>query len=248
MAPLLRLERVSLTLMRGRRHYVPVLAEVSLDVHAGELLAIFAARAEGKTTLLRVAAGFDRPDQGRVLFNGEDLWHVGDRGRSALLGGQIALVEHRRPDLDLTARELVALPLMRHHGRRGARLLADEVLRHVGIAECALQRWESMADYERALLTLSRGVARSPRLLLIDDVMNGLGLGVSDRTGRLLRGLAEERQMSVVMSVPDLHATAWCDRVASLAGGALVVPDEDDDRPDGTVIEFPGDSRWRASS
>lgn len=245
--PILRLERVSLTLVRGRRHYVPVLAEVSLDVHAGEMLAVFAARAGGKTTLLRVAAGFDRPDNGRVLFDGEDLWRVGDRGRSALLGCGIALVEHRRPDLDLTARDLVALSSMRDHGRRSARSMAEEALERVGIPECALQRWDSLADYERALLTLARGIARNPRLLVVDDVMSGLGLGVSDRTGRLLRRLAEESQMSVLMSVTDMHATTWCDRVASLAGGELIVASEGDDGPDGTVIEFPMSSRLRAS-
>lgn len=243
--PLLRLDGVSLTFTRGDRHYLSVLAKASLDVQAGELIAVFASRAEGKSTLLRVAAGFDRPDDGRVLFDGEDLWRAGDRRRSAIISRQVAFVQHRRPDLDLTARELLSLPLMRRHGKRTARMLADKVLLEAGISECGTQRWDSMADHERIRLTLARGIACGPRLLLIDDLMNALS--VTDDTARLLRTLADERFMAVVLTVSDMHATAWCDRVVSLAGGKLIVADEGSESVEGTVIEFPADPRRRAS-
>lgn len=236
MSALLALSGVSLVFQRGGRHYTRVLADVDLELHAGELLAVLAQRAQGKTTLLRVAAGVTRPDQGSVRFDGVDLWELSDRGRSALLGGEVALLEHRRPELDLRAIELVALPLLRRMGRRSAYEHAERVLARVGLAECGAQRWESLSDSERALLTLARGLAREPRLLLIDDLMAGLGIGASEQVGRLLRELAGEGSLAVLMTVPDAGSTSWCDRVATLGGGELLVPPPQDnvvrlDRP-----------------
>lgn len=243
---LLELRRVSLTFLRGARRFAPVLAEVTLDVHAGEQVAVLGPHAEGKTTLLRVAAGFERPDDGHVLFEGRDLWEMSDRRRSALLAGGMALVDHRRPDLDLTVRELVALPVLRRGRRREAFAAADGVLARLGLSECAEQRWESLADHERALLTVARGVVSEPRLLLVDDLLVGLGLGSADEVGRLVRDVALERGMAMLMSVSEAGSTAWCDRVASLAGGRLVLPARAEPQR-GRLIEFPVDPRRRAS-
>lgn len=70
----LGLRGVCLSFSRGRRHMVRVLVDVSLEVGVGEAVAVLAQRAQGKTTLLRVAAGMVRPDRGGVYFDGEDLW------------------------------------------------------------------------------------------------------------------------------------------------------------------------------
>lgn len=232
MPPLVSLEHVSLTFSRGAHHSVPVLVDVSLEIEPGQLMAVLAQRAQGKTTLLRVVAGVERPDRGHVVFDGEDLWRLSDRRRSSLLANEVALVEHGEPDLDLRVREIVALPLMRSYGRRRAYALANDVLTRIGIAACAGQRWGGLADFERALLTLARGMACAPRLLLIDDLMTTLGLGARDELGRLINDLASERRMTVLMSVSDTSCTVWCDRLVSLAGGEVLVPPADASDPD----------------
>lgn len=197
--------------------------------------------AQGKTALLRVAAGVQRPDRGSVAFDGVELASLSDRARSALLAGELALLEHRRPDLDLRAIELVALPLLRRMGRRAAYSRASAALERVGLEECGGQRWDSLADSERALLTLARGAVRQPRLLLLDDLMASLGIGASEKVGRLLRELAGEIGSAVLMSVPDAGATGWCDRVATLAGGELLLAPAEH----GNIVAF--DSSRRAA-
>lgn len=228
MSALLALSGVSLVFPRGGRHYTRVLADVDLELETGEFVAVLAQRAQGKTTLMRVAAGVMRPDHGSVRFDGMELWELSDRGRSALLGSDIALLEHRRPELDLRAIELVALPLLRKMGRRGAYKQAKLVLARVGLEECGAQRWESLSDSERALLTLARALAREPRLLLVDDLMAGLGIGASEHVGRLLRELSQAAGFTVLMTVPDAGSTSWFDRVATLAGGELLLPPPQD--------------------
>lgn len=244
MDPLLSLHEVSLSFVRGRRHVVRILENTSLDVYAGELVAVFAQRAQGKTSLLRVAAGAEIPQRGRVLFDGQDLHKLSDKRRSALWAGEVGWVENRRPDVDLAVGDLVALPLLRKHDRRQAYASAREALERVRLRDRESQHWDTLAEWERALLTLAARLACRPRLLLVDDLMVRLGIGATEELGRLLRGLVEEYGFAVLMSVSDTHATTWCDRVATLAGGRLIVAPTAP--PEGNVIEF--DAPRRASS
>jgi ABC-type cobalamin/Fe3+-siderophores transport system ATPase subunit len=245
MEALLSLRGVSLSFLRGRRHVVRVMEDISVDVFAGELVAVFAPPAQGKTTLLRVAAGAETPQRGCVLFGGRDLHGLPDRHWSDLLLHEIGWIERRRPHLDLAVVDLVALPLLDRHDRRRAYALAREVIERVGLRECEAQHWDMLADWERALMTLAVGLARGPRLLVADDLMTGLGIGATEELGRMLREVAHEQQFAVLMSVSDLHATTWCDRVATLAGGRLIVAPPTP--PEENVIEFPGEAPRRAS-
>jgi len=235
----LSLTGVCLSFPRGRRHTVRVLSDVSLQVDAGEVLAVLAQRAQGKTSLLRVAAGMQRPDRGRISFEGEDLWGVSDRRRSRLLGGQIGLVGPVVPDLDVPMLSSVALPLFATYGKRESYARATAALELVEASECAEQFWGSLADWERALVALAHGVAREPKLLLVDDLTASLGLGEADEITRLLDRLASEQGFGVLMCVSDAGAMGWSGRVATLGGGELL----EAPRPhagQGNIIDFPG--------
>jgi predicted ABC-type transport system involved in lysophospholipase L1 biosynthesis ATPase subunit len=235
----LSLTGVCLSFPRGRRHVVRVLVDVSLQVDAGEVVAVLAQRAQGKTSLLRVAAGIERPDRGQVCFEGEDLWSFSERRRSRLLGGQIGWVGPAVPDLDMPMLTNVALPLFAAYGKREAYDRARVALERVGAGECAEQSWGSLADWERALVAVAQGIAREPKLLLVDDLTMSLGLGEADEVTRLLDALAKEHGFGVLMSVSDANATGWSGRIATLSGGELL----ESLRPPmggGTIIDFPG--------
>jgi ABC-type lipoprotein export system ATPase subunit len=244
MGMLLSLRNVSMSFPRGHRHVVPVLANASLDVDAGELVAVLAQPAQGKTTLLRVAAGMDRPGRGEVLFKGEDLCFLSDRRRSALLRRQIGFAEPIGPDIDLPVLTHVAVPLLTDLSKKKAYERARITLERVGADECADQPWRSLADSERARAALAQAIVRQPELLLVDDLTATLGLGATEQTGRLLRSIADDDGLAVLMSVSDADATTWFDRVASLSGGELLVAPSG---PDENVIEFPSDPSRRAS-
>jgi putative ABC transport system ATP-binding protein len=247
MDPVLSLRGVSLSFPRGRRHVVRVLADVSLDLHAGESVTVLARRSQGKTSLLRVAAGMERPDRGSVTFAGEDVWRLSDRRRSRLLGSEIGLVERAAPHLDVPVLTGVALPLLDRHGRRGAYARAKRALAHVGASECARQRWGELADSERALVALAHGIAREPRLLLVDDLAATLGIEEHADIAELLGALAAEQGIAVLLCAGDSGPTPNCDRVASLGGGELILAPAT--RVDGAnVLDFPGQQRRRASS
>ncbi|HWY90858.1 MAG TPA: ABC transporter ATP-binding protein [Solirubrobacteraceae bacterium] len=248
----LSLRNVWLSYPRGRRHVVQVLMDVSLDVHAGEVVAVLAQRAQGKTSLLRVAAGMERPNRGSVLFAGEDLWRSanahGRRGRRRRrrprpLKAPIALVRPAPPDVDVPVGEGIALPLSGTHTGRRARELAGRALEEVGAGECAPRRWSDLSDGERARVAIAQGIARDPRVLLIDDLTATLGLGDTEDVVMLLHSLAASRGLGVLMGAGDVRATRWSERIATLAGGELILEPARSEAPASAypnVVNFPG--------
>jgi len=246
------LRGVWLSYPRGRRHVVRVLMDVSLEVNPGEVVAVLAQRAQGKTSLLRIAAGMERPDRGTVSFAGENMWRSqGVRGRRMRgrrlrpLSVPFALVRLVAPEVDVAVGEGIALPLTGVHRRRTARELAERALREVGAEECAQRRWGDLSDGERARVVIAQGISRDPRILLVDDLTATLGLGDTEEIAMLLHSLAAERGLGVLMGVADARATRWSDRLATLAGGALMLEPSSHARAPAAqtypnVVEFPG--------
>ncbi len=117
MGELLSLREVRLHYARGARHVVRVLEGVSLKVRAGEVVCVWAQRGQGKTTLLRVAAGLERPGGGQVLFEGRDVWGMAEEERAELLGGGIGWVELVAPEaVGASMLRYVAMPALRAGG------------------------------------------------------------------------------------------------------------------------------------
>jgi ABC-type lipoprotein export system ATPase subunit len=222
-ASLLSLESVSKSYWRGPAE-VRVLDGACLEVHAGEFMAVWGRRGAGKTTLLRIAAGLETPDHGSVRFDGEDLSSLSESAHARLRRGEIGLVRRSGPRSELCMRDYVALPLLIEHGRRQAVRRADEALRRVGLAECAGQRWDSLSDGERALVAIAHGVARAPRLLLVDDPTANLGLREREEVLRLLRALVEETNLAVLMTAPDMPTVIGSHELRALSSGKLVAP------------------------
>ncbi len=239
---LLSLRDVSKSYWRGPSE-VRVLAGASLEVHPGELVAVWGKRGAGKTTLLRIAAGLERPDDGAVSFEGRDLATLSDGAHARLMRERVGWVRRGGPMSELEMVDYVALPLLVEHGQRGAHKHAREALRRVGMAQCAGQRWGSLSDGERALVAIAHGMVRSPRLLLIDDPTANLGLREREETLELLGSIVEETGIAALVAVPDMPAAMRSHQLTALSGGRLLptmsgaapAPPPDG----GNVIDFP---------
>jgi ABC-type lipoprotein export system ATPase subunit len=209
---LLALDAVSKSYWRGATE-VRVLDGASLEVPAGELVAVWGKRGAGKTTLLRIAAGLERPDEGTVLFDGEDLARLSEGAHARLMRERVGWVRQ-----------------------------ASAALRRVGMSDCAGQRWNSLSDGERALVAIAHGIARAPRLLLVDDPTANLGLREREEVLQLLLSLVQETNLAVLMTVPDMPAAMRSHQLRALSGGRLLAP-VPPPQPDGNVIDFPRSQR-----
>jgi ABC-type lipoprotein export system ATPase subunit len=238
---LLTLDAVSKSYWRGP-HELRVLTEVSLDVYAGEFLVVWGKRGAGKTTLLKIAAGLESTDTGSVRFEDGDLAGMSETQHARLMRERIGWVHRSGPRSELEMLDYVALPLLPSHGHRSAYTRAREALARVGVSECARQPWNSLSDGERALVGIARGIAREPSLLLVDDPTANLGLREREGLIALLRQLAEEAGIGVLMAVPDIPEAMGAHQIRALSGGRILAPP---DPPEGSdnVIDFPGTER-----
>jgi len=238
---LLLLEGVSKSYWRGA-HELKVLNELSLDVHAGEFVVVWGKRGAGKTTLLRIAAGLEAPDRGEVRFEGCNLASLSETQHARLMREQIGWMRRTGPQVELRILDYVALPLLALHRHREAYARAREALTRVNVSECAGQSWDSLSDGERALVGIARGIVREPRLLLGDDPTTNLGLRERERIIELLRELAEERNLGVLLTVPDMPELMGAHQIRALSGGRILAPPDPPD-PQANVISFPGRER-----
>jgi putative ABC transport system ATP-binding protein len=259
MSELLALTDVTKSYRRGAQD-LRVLQGASLELASGEVVSVLGSRGQGKTTLLRIAAGMESADAGHVSFAGQSLAALSDRELSYLLGTRIAWAGKDGPGLHMRMLDYVGMPLLAQQGgraRRSSRIRhrqgrrpstssvdarARAALERVGVASCAEQSWESMSDWERALVEIAQAIAGEPSLLLVDDVTDTLGVRETDELTALLRALSRELGIGVLMSVSDPQATLLSDRIMTLADGRLIAGPQS---PPGNVIEFPVRSTGR---
>jgi len=202
-----------------------VLEDVSLTVFAGELQSIVANRDQGKSTLLRIAAGLVRPDRGSVRVAGLELGGLKDAEHSAVLRELVGLAARAGPGTQPWMGEYVTLRLASGQGlsRRERRMRVAAVLERLDVADCAKSRWADLSNLQRMRVELAQAIVTKPSLLLVDDIIDGLalGLGKTKDAMELLRELAQEVGCGVLMVASDDLAAIPSDVVWKLTGKKL---------------------------
>jgi ABC-type methionine transport system ATPase subunit len=222
--PLLRFELVSKAYPDGRRS-IPVLEKVSFEVRRSEHVGILGARRTGKSTLVRLAAGIEAPDEGRVEFEGHDLAAMPAVRRERLLRDQIGLLasEDWHPAKGERVVDMVALPLVSdgatmHEARRRAR----KTLSWVGASDWADDLAASLAVGERMRVMLARALVREPRLLLVDEPAVVPSPQEREALYALLREGAREHHAALVVASEDTDVGRGTDVLMSIGDGELV--------------------------
>ena len=208
--PLLRVDR--LTKWYGR---TPACTEVTFELWPGEVLAVVGESGSGKTTLLRCIAGDVEADQGRVLYRtrheGEvDLLRLSAPRLRLLMRTDVGFVHQNPRDglrLQISAGANIGERLMavgaRHYGRiRGTAL--DWMARVELEAERIDDRPRTFSGGMQQRLQIARNLVNQPRLLLMDEPTGGLDVSVQARLLDLLRTLAAELGLAVVIVTHDL--------------------------------------------
>jgi putative ABC transport system ATP-binding protein len=225
--------------------WTAVLADVSFEVVPGEIVAIIGGRLTGKTTLLRIAAGMERPDRGAVSLAGRSLVGLGDRCRSRMLGEEIVWVDRECPGRTVEVVRFVGWPLAGQvRSRREVERRATQALERVGAPECVGRRWCDLSNRQRVLVGLARAFVGKPKLVVIDDLLDALGSRGTEEVSDLLRSLLEgsEPRCAVLMSASDMESAMFADRVWSLSRKGALKGISGQLRGDGEIIEFPGEA------
>ena len=208
------------------RKAVVVLFGASMQVARGESVAVVGLSGAGKSTLLHILGGLDRPDRGRVQFDGTDFYAARGWTRSRIRSMRIGFVfqsYNLLPELDV--RENVMLPSMgrpeKTGGLQAMRKHADELLEAVGLADRATHTPMELSGGEQQRVALARSLMNHPDVLLADEPTGNLDEATGNRILDLLFSLAKSRGGSLVMVTHDIHTANRCDRVLHLREGLL---------------------------
>jgi len=211
---LLEVDGVSIAL--GGR---PILDEVSFDIGSGEFTGLIGSNGVGKTTLLRIILGLQKPDGGVVRMLGAPL-----SPRSRLLGyvPQKVLLD---PDVPIRARDLVALGLDGHRygfGRRTAqqRERVEEMLHEVGAEFFADTRVGSLSGGEQQRVLIAHALISEPKLLLLDEPLANLDPKSVQEIVALLHSLARNNGVAILLSAHEMNALLpVMDRIVYVTNG-----------------------------
>jgi putative ABC transport system ATP-binding protein len=222
MAPLV-IEDVRKSFRQGDRQ-VSALAGVSLEVQAGQFLAIMGASGSGKSTLLHLMAGLTQADGGRVVVDGTDLTTLNDRDLTLFRRRKIGLVFQAFNLIPtLTAEENLALPLMLE-GRNGAESKArvESLLTSLGLLQRRTHRPDAMSGGEQQRVAIGRALVADPAVILADEPTGNLDSGNSKSVCELLRDLSLVHGKTIVMVTHEPCVAAYAQEVAVLKDGNLV--------------------------
>jgi ABC-type sugar transport system ATPase subunit len=192
----------------------------TFSVGAGEILAVTGASGAGKTTLCRIVAGLERPDDGAVLFGSSPMKDVppGQR-RVAFMFESYALYPH------LSVRDNILSPLRapgNADGRRGHRALVDEVLELLEIGHLADRLPFALSGGQKQRVALARALVQNPRVLLLDEPISHLDAKLRHKLRAAIRQRLRLRLSPSIWSTPDgLEALSVGDRVAVMHKGRV---------------------------
>ena len=195
--------------------------EVTLEISAGESVAIVGASGAGKSTLLALLAGLDEPTSGRVWLAGADLTGLDEDGRARVRAARVGFVFqsfHLIPAL--TALENVLLPL-ELAGRADARTLARAALARVGLAGRVAHYPRQLSGGEQQRVALARAFVTAPSVLFADEPTGNLDPVNGTRIIDLMFELNANTGTTLVLVTHEQTLAARCGRTLRLIDGSL---------------------------
>ncbi len=197
------------------------LAGASIEVAAGELVAVMGPSGSGKSTLLHCLAGIVRPDRGSIRYGGEELTGCGDSRLSALRRSDFGfLFQFAQLVPELSCLENVALPLrLGGQRRRAAEAAAAEWLERLEVADLARQRPGGISGGQAQRVGVARALVTRPALVFADEPTGALDSLNGERVMGLFARAARDTSAAVVLVTHDARVAAYADREVVVRDG-----------------------------
>lgn len=194
----------------------------SLNVAAGELVALYGPSGSGKTTLLKLISAALRPDSGAVIVDGRDISALSDVEASRYRLHELGFID-QVPELlpGGNAIQNAAMKLWLMCGVREAKRIVEPLLVQLGLGERLTHRPDQLSMGERQRIGIARALSTQPKLLIADEPTGNLDTHRSHEVLELLSGLCREHGTAVLLVTHDPQATMFADRVQALHDGRV---------------------------
>ncbi len=202
---------------------VEVLNGVDLAIEPGEIVALTGPSGSGKSSLIAVIGGLERPTGGRTLVLDRDMGTIGERERTHLRRRDIGVVfqsYHLVPAM--TAVQNVALPLMMA-GQRDARTTAAEMLERVGLGHRLTHRPSALSGGEQQRVAIARAFISEPALVLADEPTGNLDQKTGNAVAEMMFALTRNAGAAMLLVTHDAALARRCDRVLAIDNGRIAL-------------------------
>lgn len=203
---------------------VDVLKGVDLTVAAGETIALVGASGTGKSTLLHIMGTLDRPTAGSVLFEGEDVFRLGDAALASFRNRAIGFVfqfHHLLPEF--TALENVMMPLLIAGVKRSEAMIpAQELLDEVGLGHRLTHKPGELSGGEQQRVAIARALVLSPKLLLADEPTGNLDMKTSNEVHETLERIHRKLGVTLVIVTHNEKLASCLGRTVRMVDGRVV--------------------------
>ncbi|MFJ9961696.1 ABC transporter ATP-binding protein [Streptomyces avermitilis] len=202
----------------------PALRGASVELRAGEILAVTGASGSGKSTLLHCLAGIVRPDEGSVVYGGERLDQLPENRLSELRRTELGVVfQFGQLIPELTALDNVALPLLlAGTSRRAAQERAGEWLERFGVRGQEESRPGELSGGQAQRVSLARALVTGPKVVFADEPTGALDSLAGEQVMTALTHTARESGTAVLLITHDAQVAAYADREVSLRDGVVI--------------------------
>ena len=201
-----------------------VLKGISLNIERGEVVSITGPSGAGKTTLLQIMGSLDKPDGGKVIYNGQDITKMSEKEISAFRNRHIGFVFQFHQLLpEFTALENISIPmLIAGQGMRQANARAKELLELLGLADRADHKPSELSGGEKQRIAVARALANQPDVILADEPSGSLDTKNKEELHKLFFSLRDQLGQTFVIVTHDESLAAMTDRTIRLLDGSIL--------------------------
>lgn len=202
---------------------VEVLKGITLDIHAGEKIAIVGSSGSGKSTLLHILGGLDLATEGKVQILNKDIAELSDTERGILRNQSLGFIyqfHHLLPEF--SALENIAMPLLiRGLPVAEASSMAEEILTKVGLGKRTKHKPGQLSGGERQRAAIARALVSKPQAVLADEPTGNLDHKTAQQIFELMQELNQEMKTAFVIVTHDMQLAEKMDKIYTLIDGQM---------------------------